>query len=62
MGAVKTAIFAADQGFDCAVRDTSRTSAQSWESGMNDLLVVGITIVIFAAFFLLVKAVERIER
>jgi hypothetical protein len=29
---------------------------------MNDLLVVGITIVVFAAFFLLVKAVERIER
>jgi hypothetical protein len=35
---------------------------QSWESGMNDLLVVGITIVIFALFFLLVKAVEHIER
>jgi hypothetical protein len=34
----------------------------SWESGMNDLLIVGITIVIFAAFFWLVKAVERIER
>jgi hypothetical protein len=29
---------------------------------MNDLLVVGITIVIFAVFFLLVKAVEHIER
>jgi hypothetical protein len=29
---------------------------------MNDLLIVGITIVIFAAFFLLVKAVEHIER
>jgi hypothetical protein len=29
---------------------------------MNDLLVVGITIVIFALFFLLVKAVEHIER
>jgi len=35
---------------------------ESWESGMNDLLVVGMTIVIFAVFFLLVKAVERIER
>jgi hypothetical protein len=35
---------------------------QSWESGMNDLLIVGITIVIFTVFFLLVKAVERIER
>jgi hypothetical protein len=29
---------------------------------MNDLLIVGITIVVFAAFFWLVKAVERIER
>ena len=29
---------------------------------MNDLLVVGMTIVIFAVFFLLVKAVEHIER
>jgi len=29
---------------------------------MNDLLIVGITIVIFAVFFLLVKVVERIER
>jgi hypothetical protein len=29
---------------------------------MNDLLIVGITIVVFAVFFLLVKAVERIER
>ena len=29
---------------------------------MNDLLVVGITIVIFALFFLLGKVVERIER
>jgi hypothetical protein len=29
---------------------------------MNDLLVVGITIVIFAVFFLLVRVVERLER
>ena len=29
---------------------------------MNDLLMVGITIVIFAVFFLVVKAVEHIER
>jgi hypothetical protein len=35
---------------------------QSWELRMNDLLVVGMTIVIFALFFLLVKVVERIER
>jgi hypothetical protein len=35
---------------------------QSWESGMNDLLVVGITIVIFAVLFLIVKGAERIER
>jgi hypothetical protein len=29
---------------------------------MNDLLVIALTIVIFAALFLLVKVVERIER
>jgi hypothetical protein len=29
---------------------------------MNDLLVVGITIVVFAAFFLLVRVVERLGR
>jgi len=29
---------------------------------MNDLLVVGMTIVIFALFFILVKVVENIER
>jgi hypothetical protein len=29
---------------------------------MNDLLVIGITIVIFAAFFILVRVVEHLER
>jgi hypothetical protein len=29
---------------------------------MNDLLVVGITIVVFAAFFILVRVVEHLER
>jgi hypothetical protein len=29
---------------------------------MNDLLVIGLTIVIFAALFLLVRVVEHIER
>jgi hypothetical protein len=29
---------------------------------MNDLLTVGITVVIFALFFVLVKVVENIER
>lgn len=29
---------------------------------MNDLLVIGMTIVIFAAFFILVRVVERLER
>jgi hypothetical protein len=31
-------------------------------AAMNDLLVIGITIVIFAALFLLVRVVERLER
>jgi hypothetical protein len=29
---------------------------------MNDLLVIGITVAVFAAFFLLVRAVEHLER
>jgi hypothetical protein len=29
---------------------------------MDDLLIVGLTIVIFAVFFLIVKAVEHLER
>jgi hypothetical protein len=29
---------------------------------MNDLLIVGITVVIFAVFFLIVKGVEHLER
>ena len=29
---------------------------------MNDLLVISMTIVIFAALFLLVRVVERLER
>ena len=57
-----------DRNFSCSTGLLLACSArvlsvpQSWESGMNDLLVVGMTIVIFAVFFLLVKAVERIER
>ena len=57
-----------DRNFPCSTGLLLTRSArilsvpQSWESGMNDLLIVGITIVIFAAFFWLVKAVERIER
>ena len=29
---------------------------------MNDLLIIGITVVIFAVFFLLVRVVEHLER
>jgi len=29
---------------------------------MNDLLIVGLTIVIFAVFFVIVRAVEHLER
>jgi hypothetical protein len=47
MGAVRTAIYRPDQGFDEA---------------MNDLLVIGLTVVVFAAFFLLVRVVEHLER
>jgi hypothetical protein len=68
MGAVRTAILSADQGFDYAVRAGQLTQANASPRGkslgaaMNDLLVVGMTIVIFALFFILVKVVENIER
>jgi hypothetical protein len=29
---------------------------------MNDLLIVGLTIVVFAVFFVIVRAVEHLER
>jgi Na+-transporting methylmalonyl-CoA/oxaloacetate decarboxylase gamma subunit len=29
---------------------------------MNDLLVIGITVVVFAALFILVRVVEHLER
>ena len=35
---------------------------RSLGAAMNDLLVVGITIVVFALFFLLVRVVEHLER
>lgn len=47
MGAVRTAIYRPDQVF---------------YGFMNDLLVVGITVVVFAALFLLVRVVEHLER
>ena len=47
MGGVRTAIHGVDQGF---------------YGSMNDLLVIGITNVVFAAFFLLVRVVEHLER
>ena len=47
MGAVRTAICRPDQGF---------------YEVMNDLLVIGITVVVFAALFILVRVVEHLER
>jgi hypothetical protein len=35
---------------------------RSLGAAMNDLLVIGMTIVIFALFFILVRVVEHIER
>jgi hypothetical protein len=35
---------------------------RSLGAAMNDLLVIGMTIVIFAVFFILVRVVEHIER
>jgi hypothetical protein len=71
MGAVRTAIGGPDQGFDGGRSCCGEPGTTSCDAGaaryqlgaaMNDLLVIGITIVIFAALFLLVRVVERIER
>jgi hypothetical protein len=43
-------------------RELGTTRGNSLGAAMNDLLVVGLTIVIFAVFFLIVRAVEHIER
>jgi hypothetical protein len=43
-------------------RDASPRAVTVLGAAMNDLLVIGITIVIFAALFLLVRVVERLER
>jgi hypothetical protein len=45
-----------------AHRRTRGTQPHTLGAAMNDLLVIGMTIVIFAALFLLVKAVEHLER
>ncbi len=72
MGAVRVAIRGADQGFDWVVRAAAsrapRLAAspeavrQQLGAVMNDLLVAGLTIVVFGAFFLLVRVVEHLER
>jgi hypothetical protein len=68
MGAVRTAIYRADQDFDYPVGRFARHHAIRCQPhgsvgvAMNDLLVIGMTIVIFAAFFLLVRVVEHLER
>jgi hypothetical protein len=41
---------------------TARRAVTVLGVAMDDLLVIGITIVIFAALFLLVRVVERLER
>jgi hypothetical protein len=64
MGAVRTAISAAHQRFDCAVLAAWAWYREAKRLGvaMNDLLYVGLTIVIFLLLALLVKGVEHFER
>jgi hypothetical protein len=44
------------------VRDAGPARFKKLGAVMDDLLVVGITVVIFAALFLLVRVVEHLER
>jgi hypothetical protein len=64
MGGVRTAISAAHQRFDYAVRVTWTRQGKAKRLGvaMNDLLYIGLTIVIFLLLALLVKGVEHFER
>lgn len=64
MGAVRTAISAAHQRFDYAVRVTWTRHRKAKRLGvaMNDLLYIGLTIVVFLLLALLVKGVEHFER
>ena len=45
-----------------AHRRTRGAQPHTLGAAMNDLLVIGMTVVIFGALFLLVKAVEHLER
>jgi hypothetical protein len=40
----------------------AHTSRKPWRVPVLDLIYIGLTIVVFAALFLLVKGVERFER
>jgi hypothetical protein len=78
MGPVRTAIFPAGQGFDYAVRAAARNAilhavkarhpnrraphSNSLGVAMNDLLYIGLTILIFLLLAFLVKGVEHFER
>jgi hypothetical protein len=57
MGAVRNRHSRAEQGFDGVVHEITRLGV-----AMNDLLYIGLTIVIFALLILLVKGVEHFER
>jgi hypothetical protein len=38
------------------------SNATAWEGPVSDVLYIGLTIVVFAVLFLLLKGVERFER
>lgn len=64
MGAVRIARPAADRRFDYPVRAACARHREAERLGvaMNDLLYVGLTVVIFLLLALLVKGVEHFER
>ncbi len=63
MGAVWTGLNGLSQGFTEQCRPPRwRTQWNDLEGAVQDLLYIGLTIVVFAALWLLLKGVERFER
>jgi hypothetical protein len=46
----------------CTRRKRAGPAVTSLGAAMNDLLIVGITVVVFGLFFVLVRVVEHLER
>ena len=64
MGAAWTRLISGSARFPCLIESIggAPTSPERKEELVPDLLYIGLTIVVFAALWLLVKGVERLER